>query len=128
MFEFGPAFDISQRRPKVVPMSYGPAGTEKQDQIAGPMTVNDFEKVYGQTEVIADILSYAADIQEGKYLSNSHHAKPSPALERSNLLSYMIRCPVNYILACHPRRFLRHALLVHDVSGTENIEVHVEVS
>jgi hypothetical protein len=134
MFEFGPVFDVSQKRPKVAEShDDGPATSAADLRNAGK---EEMERFYVSSEAGKAILAYAADVQAGAYLQSNcdndsllpsyDHASPCPAFEQEALLSYMTKCPMSYVAGIKPRRFLRHAELVHSVSGTENIEVNVE--
>lgn len=48
-------------------------------------------------------------------------------LQYENLSSYLKRCSTHYIMKSIPQHFLRQMLLFHKVSGTEAMEVIIEV-
>lgn len=99
------------------------------------MSLNMF--VYGHDDhgnesnvelVGADILSYAQDLQLGRFEGEPEHPVPSSLFERPPLLEFMGKCNDTYIRGAEPRRFLKHMELVHEVAGTEGMAVHIEVS
>jgi hypothetical protein len=75
----------------------------------------------------ADILSYAQDLQSGRFADEKGHAAPNALFERPRLLDFIHKCNETYVRGCEPRRFLKHMELFDAVSGTESMQVHIEV-
>lgn len=74
----------------------------------------------------ADILSYAQDLQLGRFEAEPVHAKPNEIFERPKLLEFLNKCNETYIRGAEPRRFLKHVELFNTVSGTESMAVNLE--
>ncbi len=77
------------------------------------------------------ILEYAKEVQDGKYISDDRHPKPSPMFDRQNIVDYLHKCSETYVDALSrvdPRRFLKQMELYHVVSGSEGMAVSIEAS
>jgi hypothetical protein len=75
----------------------------------------------------ADMLSYAQDLQLGRFEGESNHPVANPRYERAPLLEFIHKCNETYVRGAEPRRFLKHMELFECVSGTEGMQVHIEV-
>jgi hypothetical protein len=75
----------------------------------------------------ADMLSYAQDLQLGRFADEKGHPAPNPLFERASLLKYIQLCNETYVRGAEPRRFLKHMELFDSVSGSEGMQVHIEV-
>lgn len=81
-------------------------------------------------EAGAQILEYAKLLQQGEFVSDDRHPKPSPLFERESIINYLHNCSETYINALtrvDPRRFLKQMEIFDRVSGTEGMAVIVEV-
>jgi hypothetical protein len=75
----------------------------------------------------ADMLSYAQDLQLGRFADEPGHPAPNPMFERASLLEFIDKCSEAYVRGAEPRRFLKHMELFDSVSGSEGMQVHIEV-
>lgn len=97
----------------------------------GTMSLNMF--IYGTTpthhteETVrslgAPILEYANKVQQG----GCESLVPKPLFEADRLIAHMMTCTATYLhIGCEdPVRFLRHFMLVDQVSGTDGTSVHI---
>jgi glutamate dehydrogenase len=74
----------------------------------------------------ADMLSYAQDLQLGRFEGEKGHPEAHPRFERTPLLEFINKCNETYVRGAEPRRFLKHMELFECVSGTEGMQVHIE--
>jgi len=72
-----------------------------------------------------DILEYAEQI--GKKMSVPNSPLTEELLEHDHIASYLNKCSTHYITKSIPQQFLQQMLLFHKVSGTEAMEVMIEV-
>lgn len=75
----------------------------------------------------ADMLSYAQDLQLGRFADDPAHPVAHERFERAPLLEFIHKCNETYVRGAEPRRFLKHMELFEGVSGTEGMQVHIEV-
>lgn len=121
----------TQEFDEYIPLSRVQVFSTKDDSMSLNIFVFGEEKLAPtEIEEKTKLLEYAQQVQEGQFINDDRHPKPSPLFNRVNILNYLHHCSEPYVDALSrvaPRRFLTQMQLFHQVSGSEGMAVHVEV-
>jgi len=89
--------------------------------------VPDLENGNDVAKVGEHILEYAASVQRGEFFDSERDPQPNPVFEKDKLIEFMGRWEKKRLATMDPRRFLKQRELFEKVSGSDGMDVKIDV-